>query len=157
MEKSENKLVFIVEDNNLYSIMLDYYLTNETNVKCVVFRTGEECIENLNMNPMLIVLDYWLPGINGKETLKEIKKINPKIPVVMLTSNQDENVEKDLLDNNVQEYLHKEENSVSQIVKIVNSFIDRVNEKERKNMIILKVALFILFFAGVLIALIYIN
>ena len=35
--------------------------------------------------PDLILLDIWMPGIDGIETLKEIKKIHPFLPVIIIT------------------------------------------------------------------------
>ncbi|MGM0419111.1 MAG: sigma-54-dependent transcriptional regulator [Thermodesulfobacteriota bacterium] len=36
--------------------------------------------------PDLVLLDIYLPGINGIETLQEIKKISPSIPVIIISS-----------------------------------------------------------------------
>jgi len=42
----------------------------------------------------LVILDYNLPGLNGIETLSEIKREFPRIEVVMITSTLDEEVAK---------------------------------------------------------------
>ncbi|MBF0117348.1 MAG: sigma-54-dependent Fis family transcriptional regulator [Desulfobacterales bacterium] len=36
-------------------------------------------------SPDLVLLDIWMPGMDGIETLKEIKKNNPNIQVIMIT------------------------------------------------------------------------
>ncbi|MCG2829419.1 MAG: response regulator, partial [Desulfobacteraceae bacterium] len=36
-------------------------------------------------SPDLVLLDIWMPGIDGIETLKEIKKNYPTIPVIIIT------------------------------------------------------------------------
>jgi two-component system nitrogen regulation response regulator NtrX len=36
-------------------------------------------------SPDLVLLDIWMPGLDGIETLKEIKKDNPHIQVIMIT------------------------------------------------------------------------
>jgi two-component system nitrogen regulation response regulator NtrX len=35
--------------------------------------------------PDLVLLDIWMPGIDGIETLKEIKQKNPSVPVIIIT------------------------------------------------------------------------
>ena len=36
-------------------------------------------------SPDLVLLDIWMPGMDGVETLKEIKKDNPLIQVIIIT------------------------------------------------------------------------
>ncbi|MGD8740443.1 MAG: response regulator, partial [Desulfobacterales bacterium] len=36
-------------------------------------------------SPDVVLLDIWMPGIDGIETLKEIKKYNPHIQVIIIT------------------------------------------------------------------------
>ena len=38
----------------------------------------------------IVVLDYMMPGIDGVEALKRIRKIDKNIPVIMLTAHPDE-------------------------------------------------------------------
>lgn len=42
-----------------------------------------------NGNFGLVFLDYNMPGFNGLETLSEIRRLNPKVAVVMITSTLD--------------------------------------------------------------------
>jgi len=50
-------------------------------------RTGEEGLELLSAaNPDLILLDHWLPGINGDQVLSKVKEINPDLPVIIMTA-----------------------------------------------------------------------
>lgn len=47
---------------------------------------GYEALKVINESvPDLILLDIWMPGMDGLETLKEIKKDYPEIPVVIIT------------------------------------------------------------------------
>lgn len=47
---------------------------------------GYEALKAINENvPDLVLLDIWMPGMDGLETLKEIKKDYPEIPVVIIT------------------------------------------------------------------------
>lgn len=48
--------------------------------------SGLEAIEAVKQTPYdIVVLDVKMPGLNGLETLTELKKINPKLAVIMLT------------------------------------------------------------------------
>ncbi|MEW6163004.1 MAG: sigma-54 dependent transcriptional regulator [Nitrospirota bacterium] len=48
--------------------------------------SGEEAIEAIKeQTPDLILLDIWLPGIDGIQTLKEIKALKPELPVIMIS------------------------------------------------------------------------
>ena len=40
----------------------------------------------------IVFLDYFMPGLNGIETLAEIKRAHPRLEVVMITAQQDESV-----------------------------------------------------------------
>jgi len=48
--------------------------------------SGEDALRILKeQNPDLILLDVWLQGIDGIQTLKEIKSLKPDIPVIMIS------------------------------------------------------------------------
>lgn len=47
---------------------------------------GYEALQQIESNaPDLVLLDIWMPGLDGLETLKEIKKNHPRIHVIMIT------------------------------------------------------------------------
>jgi len=48
--------------------------------------SGREALENLEKNAVdVVILDVKMPGMDGIETLREIKKIHPLVEVIMLT------------------------------------------------------------------------
>ena len=52
----------------------------------VTANSGEEALDLLKeQNPDLILLDIWLPGIDGIQTLEEIKALRPDLPVIMIS------------------------------------------------------------------------
>ena len=86
--------IFIVDDEPLLSEMLTDYLKDQYagfNIKS--FPTGEACLMCLDEEPNAVVLDYHLnskekDAANGIDILKEIKKRNKSLPVIMLSSQE---------------------------------------------------------------------
>lgn len=91
MPNSPSK-IFIVDDEPLLTEMLtDYLQEQDASLHIESFPTGEACLQSLDDNPDLIVLDYYLnskerEAANGIDILKAIKHKNKSLPVIMLSS-----------------------------------------------------------------------
>jgi DNA-binding NtrC family response regulator len=59
---------------------------NEVEEKVTVAYSGKECLETLKKKEIdVVILDIKMPGMDGIETLREIKKRFPLVEVIMLT------------------------------------------------------------------------
>ncbi len=60
---------------------------NLRNIETISAFSGEECLEKLKTHQALdvIVLDIKMPGMDGIETLRNIKRASPLAEVIMLT------------------------------------------------------------------------
>ena len=77
--------VLIVDDEKDFVEMLSLRL-NEVGEKVSSAYSGQECLETLEKADIdVIILDIKMPGMDGIETLKEIKKRFPLVEVIMLT------------------------------------------------------------------------
>ena len=149
------KHIFIVEDNEIYSMILDYILSKDSIYKFVSFNSGEECIKNLYLNPDIIILDYGLPGINGYETLLEIKKQNPHIHVVILTAHEDEKLKQELLLAGADDYILKQGHAEKQIIEKIENILNKdesesANSPEVKNKVLYFILIAIILILGVM-------
>ena len=71
----------------------------------------------------LIFLDENMPGLSGLETLEEIKRIAPTVPVVMITKNEEEDIMDEALGSKISDYLIKPVNP-NQILLTIKKNID---------------------------------
>ena len=125
MQNNENKIkLFLVDDDAVFlkSMAIEFGL--ETEYEVTTFATGELCLQNLDKNPTVIILDYQLDGIdknamNGIQTLDKIKEFNSKIPVVMLSSQDKIEVAVSCMHHKAFDYVVKSETAFVRIQKII--------------------------------------
>jgi len=60
-----------------------------------------------DIKPQLVLLDIMMPGLNGIDTLKEIKKIDPDLPIIMVTGVTDEETAKSAVEQGAYDYVTK--------------------------------------------------
>lgn len=81
--------IFVLDDDENINLIVSRALSdNGYHVKS--FLAGPELIDELNRSlPQLIILDLILPGMDGLDVLRKIRKV-ADIPIVMLTSRSEE-------------------------------------------------------------------
>lgn len=78
-------IVLVVDDEEGIRETLSGIFEDE-GCSIVTSNSGEEALDLLKeQNPDLILLDIWLPGIDGIQTLEEIKALRPDLPVIMIS------------------------------------------------------------------------
>lgn len=73
----------------------------------ILAENGEDALTKLDQNPDVVILDIKMPGMDGHATLKEIKKIKPDLPVIMLTGHGDKPSAREALVEGAFDYLGK--------------------------------------------------
>ena len=69
---------------------------------------GQDALDLIDTRPFeVILLDENMPGLNGLETLQEIKNRKPQLPVVMITKNEEEHIMEDAIGSKIADYLIK--------------------------------------------------
>lgn len=78
--------ILLVEDDSTIALGMVRMLEME-GYTVKHFTTGEEGLDSLGAGlPDLAVLDWMLPGIDGIDVLRTIKREHPSVPVIMLTA-----------------------------------------------------------------------
>lgn len=72
----------------------------------------------------LVLLDEMMPGKDGLETLQEIRQVNARLPIVMVTKNDEEEVMDQAIGRRADDYLLKPVNP-TQILAAIRRILDR--------------------------------
>lgn len=81
--------ILVVEDQEEIRSIVEKYLCKE-GYSVHIAKDGFEALNQFNLNTIhLVLLDIMMPGIDGFEVLKEIRKIS-EVPVIFLTAKQEE-------------------------------------------------------------------
>lgn len=120
--------LFLVDDDAVFLKLLEIDLREHTDFDIETYATGELCINHLSHNPDIIILDYHLDGIskntmNGIETLDKIKAINPNIPVVMLSSQDEIEVAINCMNHRAFDYVIKSDTTILRLKKTIIPFL----------------------------------
>lgn len=115
--------VFIVDDNKLLVNDLKNCLHESlgAGIQISIFYDGESCLKKIDEKTHIVILDYFMPGKNGLETLKSIKAINPKTEVIMLSSNEDIVVAIETFRAGAMDYIIKDKGYWRKIINLINS------------------------------------
>lgn len=143
--KNDNKLpvnakikLFLVDDDAVFLKMLEIEFLLHADFEIETFPTGEACIKNLSHKPDVVILDYFLDGIdknamNGLETLDKIKTIDPSIEVIMLSVQDKIDVAVSCMHHKASDYVVKSETAFVRLQKAIsNIFKYKKIEKELK-------------------------
>jgi len=125
MNKDKVK-IFLVDDDALFLKSLEIDFLEHADFTIETFATGELCMDYISHTPDIIVLDYFLDGVdktamNGIDTLDKIKAFNPDIPVIMLSSQDKIEVAIDCMHHKAFDYVVKSETAFMRLQKIITT------------------------------------
>jgi DNA-binding NarL/FixJ family response regulator len=107
------RTVLVADDNphirkmlcRMFELEADYNL-------CAEAENGRQAIElALHHRPDLIILDLSMPVMNGLEAARELKKLMPKVPIILFTLHSDSSNRVGLMNMDVDRIVSKTEPS----------------------------------------------
>ncbi len=114
-QTSEGYKIFIVEDNRWYGEMLEHHLSLNPDYVVKRFESARECLDQLHEKPDVITLDFSLPDGTGDKVFKQIKAINSRIPVVIISGQEDISTVVNLLKEGVYDYIVKDDDTTEKV------------------------------------------
>lgn len=124
--------ILIVEDEKDIVKMLEYNLKKE-GFKTLSVRNGEAALDSArSSHPDMVILDLMLPGIDGLEVCKTIKRDSKtaSIPVIMLTAKSQESDKVVGLELGADDYMTKPF-SPRELIARIKAVLRRGKEKDR--------------------------
>jgi len=103
--------IFAVEDDPWYGEMIKYHLSMNPDYKITLFENAKGALNKLHEKPHLVCIDYNLPDSNGKDLYDTIKRYDPSIEVIIVSSQEEIRVAIELLKNGVYDYIVKDDNA----------------------------------------------
>ncbi len=83
------KHIFVVDDERTIRDLIKKYMEKE-GYKVTLFEDGSNLVNEIRrLSPDLIVLDIMLPGVDGLELCKEIRKTN-ELPIIFVSARDEE-------------------------------------------------------------------
>ncbi len=107
MNKNKIIKILLVDDEDRFRTTMVATLERRGfSVRAVA--SGSKAIEEIQKNNIdVVVLDVKMPGMDGHQTLREIKRLKPEVEVIMLTAYPSIDSSFEVLHNNVFAYLCK--------------------------------------------------
>lgn len=88
VRKNEKSAVILFAEDEYYNYLVVYKMLKYLNVEVIHVENGIEALEVFKNNPeiRLVLMDIKMGGMNGLDVTREIRKINPEIPVIAVTA-----------------------------------------------------------------------
>jgi DNA-binding NtrC family response regulator len=96
----------------------------------ILAQNGKEALSSIKENhPHIVILDYLMPNMDGTSVLKEIRKFDKKLAVIMFTAHADVRNIKGAQDLGVSAFIPKLSTYSSDIQATLRSALDMVQKK----------------------------
>jgi len=130
--------VLVVDDSALMRKIISDMINSEEDMEVIdVARNGQDLMEKLQKQlPDVITLDVEMPQMDGITALKELKKKNMNIPVIMLSSVSQKGTEKTMecLEAGAFDFIPKPSGAISlDINKVKDDLVEKIRVSYQRN------------------------
>ena len=106
MTNTKKPIILICDDEE--GIRESFKLILEDQYQLKFAMNGLEALESLKtLSPSLMLLDIKMPKIHGMDILKQVKKLKPSLPVIIVTGYQSVEMAQEALKNGAADYIPK--------------------------------------------------
>lgn len=137
MGKPDYTQIFIVEDDKFYAGVIRHALESRNFMNVKIFSSGEDCLNNMDLNPEIILMDYRLGDdqMDGLETMKQIRKMGNDVQIIFLTGVDKLEVATNTIKAGAYDYVVKSEAAIERIRNIIRR-ITFENHIKKENIVL---------------------
>ena len=97
-----DKIILLVDDEEMLSDLLAELLESN-NYNVIKVSSGREALKVLTeeIKVDLAIIDYNMPDMNGLETIKEIRKLDSNLPILLSSGTPELNIDSELDNYNI--------------------------------------------------------
>jgi DNA-binding NtrC family response regulator len=127
-------MIFVVEDNSIYNKLIVNQLHAHKLIRTESYLSGEECLQNTQRKPDIIIQDYLLGGINGIDVLKATKKKYPDTEFIFLSGQDNIEVAVNSIKLGARDYIVKDQYALKKLTDKINKIMknrELINNNKR--------------------------
>jgi DNA-binding NtrC family response regulator len=115
--------VFLVDDDPYCLNLMKHVMKTNGYADVHTYSGGAACLNSLTEEPDIIFLDQVMGSVSGIDTLKAVKRFNPDIYVVLVSSQQQVQVAVDSLKYGAFDYIVKDEKLGLKVGVVLNKIM----------------------------------
>jgi len=125
----KKRLIFIVDDDPFINTLVVNRFKSE-GYAVEAYEAGEDCLDALDNNPRLIILDYLFAResrifSNGMEIFEKIRELKPDIPVIMLSGQDNGEIVLEFARKGINDYIIKDNNLLENLTLAVRDIFKK--------------------------------
>lgn len=125
--------ILVIDDNADICFLLSRYLS-KNGFETEVANTGKEAIKRFNKSTFdLVLCDFRLPDADGLEMIQALKKIDPSIPIIIITGYSDVKLAVEVMKKGAFEYVTKPINQEEILHTIQTALAEKSTSELQEN------------------------
>jgi FixJ family two-component response regulator len=125
--------LFLIEDSEIYSVMLHQLLSNTSLFKVYSFNAAEEALKNYFLKPDIIVMDYYLPFLSGRNALETFKRKDAEVPIIVISAQADNKIKRQIIMEGAADVLIKTIQTGKELISAIIRIMAEREIKTKKN------------------------
>lgn len=135
MQSHDTITLLFIDDDNSYMAVAQQYLSRYPGKKFNIIwkQDAASALAELDQDASInmVIVDYYLPELNGLEVAKTIREKNADMPIIFLTSNRDFRLAIEAMKYGIEDYLVKDDAVDSVLPRTIVNILERVDLKKK--------------------------